>query len=74
MRFICPKHGEFEPKSIMYSCPAIAVCPVCNSMVEDSEGGIREMREEEAVLIRPEFYKKRDKGKTTERYLDKVGA
>lgn len=57
MKFRCPVHGIVKPKTIMYSCPAQANCPVCHLDLEDLDGGIKMMSEKEGFLRRPGFYK-----------------
>jgi len=43
----------------MCSCLAQASCPECGKRLEDLDGGIKIIEDEkEAVLLRPEFYKK----------------
>jgi len=58
MKFICPKCGEVKPTRIYYSCPTQGDCPICNARLEDIEGGIKILSEEESRKIRPSFYAK----------------
>ncbi len=58
--FICPEHGNIEPSQIGYTCPLSGRCPECGKWILDSspEGGIKVLSGKEAVLKRPELYKK----------------
>ncbi len=54
----CPNCGYVEPKVIMYSYPAQAICPKCGRRIEDGARIQVIEDEEECVRLRPELYKK----------------
>jgi len=57
-KFVCPQHGEFEAKTIFYSCPVCADCPKCGCCVDaENDTGINIISGIEAMRKRPEFYK-----------------
>ena len=59
MKFVCSSHGEIKPHVILDSCPARSSCPICGERMVDLDGGIKIIEDEkEAVLMRPEWYKK----------------
>jgi len=55
MRFVCLEHGEVTCTRIGYSCPATGWCPKCGKMLNDEDGGIRVMTDDEAKKARPDF-------------------
>jgi len=59
MKYICPTHGEVEPKMFYYSCPGCAPCPHpgCKHIMKDQDDeGVRILTEEESKLKRPYLY------------------
>jgi ribosomal protein S27E len=57
MKFICPEHGEFKPECVLYSCPLQARCHICSKLIEDADGGIKVLSDEESRRLRPELWK-----------------
>lgn len=55
MKFICPVHGEFLPKDLMFTCPVRGFCTSCGKFIADAEGHAAVTQEEFEQNRHPKF-------------------